>query len=430
LSQPWPGYNTSIYGGLHNLSYQPEIHSVMPSDWDINVLSTNLTFFNENFFGMDPLGELQQGEINGIEDATQNRTGFVNGTIQFPSVAYKINEKSTVGFAWRFRGLLFSNISDGEFSSFIDEIEHTGGEPVTFNNDFANGFLTTWGSYGFFYSREILNIDRNRLFAGVSLNVLSGNGSAYLDLSSVNFTYSDEILYDVDLSFSMLVSEEVDNAINEDEIPLFKKIGFGSDIGITYMRLKKSDDTSPYFFKIGFSLIGLGKINYNASLGNAVNVRIDEISKDSFSDIESLTQLIDTLSSVFDVEVDDTDKVSTRLPLSINLFTDFHLHNRFFIHAAYSRQITYFGNEKKKDLCFNKFYIVPRYESKKIGVYMPFSYDNFLKLQSGIAFRWKPLVIGSGNIFSFLVQGENSTNLDIYFTTRIMINKKKNKPPK
>jgi hypothetical protein len=58
VSQPWPGYNTSKYAGIHSLPYQPEIHSVMPSDWDINVLSANLTFFNENFFGLDPIEEI------------------------------------------------------------------------------------------------------------------------------------------------------------------------------------------------------------------------------------------------------------------------------------------------------------------------------------------------------------------------------------
>jgi hypothetical protein len=70
VSQPWPGYNTSKYAGIHSLPYQPEIHSVMPSDWDINVLSANLTFFNENFFGLDPIEEISDGNINSISDVS------------------------------------------------------------------------------------------------------------------------------------------------------------------------------------------------------------------------------------------------------------------------------------------------------------------------------------------------------------------------
>jgi hypothetical protein len=137
MSQPWPGYNTSIYGGIHNISYHTEIHSVMPSDWDINVLSANLTFSNENFLGADPTKNLQQGNINSIDDVLTNNTGFVNVIIQFPSVAYKINEKSTIGFSWKLRALLFSNVSTDEFGNFIYGIEETSGDPKSFNGEFA-----------------------------------------------------------------------------------------------------------------------------------------------------------------------------------------------------------------------------------------------------------------------------------------------------
>jgi hypothetical protein len=107
------------------------------------------------------------------------------------------------------------------------------------------------------------------------------------------------------------------------------------------------------------------------------------------------------------------------------LYGDVRLHDRFYIHAAYTRQITYFGKEKYEEFSFNQFYVVPRYESEKIGVYLPFTYNKFLNLESGVAFRWKPLVIGSGNIFSYLIQGSERTNIDIYLATRIMINRKK-----
>jgi hypothetical protein len=423
-SQPWPGYNTSIYSGIHTLSYQPEIHSVMPSDWDINVLSMNFTFFNENFFGIDPLKELQD-DISDFSDVTNNRTGLVDATIQFPSLAYRINEKSTLGFSWRLRALLFSNISNGELSNFINDINSPADSPVAFANDFATGLLTSFSSYTLFYSREIFEINNHKLLAGINLNVLSGTGSAYLDLTNVNFSYSNGVLSDVDLTFRMAISQEVDKLVNEDEFPLFNTLGFGSDFGITYMNLKENNQDFPYSYKLGFSVIGLGKINYNASLANSINIKIDEISVESFSGIESFSQLKDTLLSVFAVEEASTDKITTKLPLDINLYGDFHVYNQFYLHVAYTRQIIYYGKDKYEDLCYNQYYIVPRYETKKIGVYLPFTYNKFLNLETGIAFRWKPLVIGSGNLLSYFFKGENNTNLDVYITSRIMINKKK-----
>ena len=425
LSQPWPGYNTSKYTGIHGLSYQTEIHSVMPSDWDINVLSTNLTFFNENFFGIDPVKNLTNGNINDVSDISKDRNGLINAYVQFPSVAYRINEKSTVGFSWRLRAALISNVSNDELSEFINKIQNPSGEPASFVNDFARGFLSTWSQYSFLYSRELFRKNEHKLFGGISLNILSGGGSAYLDITNMSFTYSDEVLSDVDLTFRMVVSEEVDAFVNDQELPLFSRIGFGTDFGLTYMKTKDTNSGYEYDYKFGFNVIGLGSVNYNASMAPAINVKADEISRESFNGIGSFQELQDTLVSLLNVDNATSDKITSRMPLDISIYGDFHIYKRFYLHAAYTRQITYFGKVKFDDLSFNNYYIVPRYESKKIGVYLPFTYNKILNLESGVAFRWKPLVIGSGNIISALFQGGERTNIDLYLTTRIMLNRKK-----
>lgn len=424
-SQIWSGYHTSMYGGIHNLSFQPEVHSMMPSDWDINVFSTNMTFFNERFFGYDPVGDIKDGNVHSIEDIFQNHTGVINATIKLPSVAVKLNEKSTFAFSWNIRAILFSNITDLGLSDFLNNLSQDQQAPVSFNNDFARGILTSWSEFGFSYSRLLFHKDKNQLFGGFTFNILSGSGSAYLDLSSLSFSYNDGVISDLNFSFRMQMSEEVDQLINEDKFPFFSKIGYGADFGLTYQRLNEGNNESPYRYKFGFSLTGLGKINYrNASDLSSVNIRADQISRDSFSNIETLTQLKDTLVSVFDLEITDADKVSSRTPLDLHLYGDLNLYGRFYLHAGYRRLISYFGSERFEDLCFDRYYIVPRYESKKIGVYLPITYDKFLTSQVGIAFRWKPLVIGSGNILSYFIKGDNSTNLDIYFATRIMIHRK------
>jgi len=427
LAQPWPGYNTSRYAGLHSQPYQPEVHSVMPSDWDINVLSANLTFFNENFFGIDPMQELSDGNINSFSDISKNRTGLVNAVIQFPSVAYRINDKSTVGFSWRLRAIMVSNSSSEGIRNFINDIETPGGAPVSFNSDFARGLIGTWGSYGFIYSRELFNKNSHRLYGGISLNLISGGGSAYLDISNANFSYSQDTLSNLSLSFTMAVTEEIDKLVKEDEIPLFSKFGLGVDFGLNYMKTSGKADDGSYLYKLGFGVVGLGKVNYNTSLANRVQVQANNVLKSSFKGIESFGQLMDTLVANFNVDNESYDKIATRLPLDISLYGDVKLHNRFYLHVAYTRQITYFGKEKFDDFSFNQWYIVPRYESKTIGVYLPITYNKFLNLESGIAFRWKPLVIGTSNIFSYLIKGMESTNLDLYFTTRIMINRKNRK---
>jgi hypothetical protein len=424
-SQPWPGYNTSRYAGMHSLPYQPEIHSVMPSDWDINVMSANLTFFNENFFGIDPMQEISDGNVSSISDISKNRTGFVNAIIQFPSVAYRINEKSTVGFSWRLRAVMVSNASSDGLSNFIHDLDDPGGSPVSFNNDFARGVIGTWGSYGFIYSRELINKKRHRLYGGLSFNLISGAGSAYLDISNASFSYSQDTLTNLDLTFTMAVTEEIDKLVKDDEIPLFSKFGLGVDFGLNYVKTSGKDDDEAYDYKFGIGVVGLGRINYNTSQASRVHVRANNVLKSSFTGIESFRQLMDTLVANFNVNSESREEIATRLPLDINLYGDVRLNDRFYLHVSYSRQIIYFGKEKFDDFSFNQFYIVPRYESEKIGVYLPFTYNKFLNLESGIAFRWKPLVIGTSNIFSYLIQGGESTNLDLYFTTRIMINRKK-----
>jgi hypothetical protein len=397
----------------------------MPSDWDINVLSANLTFFNENFFGIDPMQEISDGNVNSISDVTKNRTGFVNAIIQFPSLAYRINEKSTVGFSWRLRAVLVSNTSSEGLSNFIHGLNTPGGSPDSFNDDFARGFIGTWSSFGFIYSREIINKNRHRLYGGISFNIISGAGSAFIDISDASFSYSQDTLHNLNLNFTMAITEEIDKLVKDDEIPLFSKFGLGVDFGLNYVKTSGKEDDKAYDYKLGIGVVGLGKINYNTSMANRVQVQANNVLKSSFSGIESFRQLMDTLVANFNISNESREKIATRLPLDINLYGDVRLHNRFFLHVSYTRQITYFGKEKYDDFSFNQFYVVPRYESRTIGIYLPFTYNKFLNLESGIAFRWKPLVIGTSNIFSYLIQGGESANLDLYFTTRIMINRKK-----
>ena len=369
--------------------------------------------------------DIKKGNIHSIDDIFQNHTGVIRGNVNFPSFAVRLNDKSTLGFSWSLRGLLFSNISDGELSTFIDNINDNPGEATSFNNDFASGMLSTWGQFGFNYSREIYSKKRNRLSGGITLNILSGKGSAYLDFTELSFNYFDGVISDANLIFRMIITEEADKLISGNGIPLFKKFGIGTDFGITYQRLKSEQPGSTYLYKLGFAVTGLGKIDYSNTLSiSSLRISADRISKESFSDIESITQLRDTLISIFDLDIDNMKTVASRLPLQINVSGDFNLHNRFYVHVAYLRQNYYFGNERYEDLCFNKFFVIPRYESGKIGIYLPVSYNKFLNLQTGVAFRWKPLVIGSDNIISYFLKGENSTNLDVYFTTRIKINRK------
>jgi hypothetical protein len=368
--------------------------------------------------------EISDGNVNSISDVTKNRTGLVDAIIQFPSVAYRINDKSTVGFSWRLRAVMLSNTSSEGLSSFIHGIDDPGGSPSSFNNDFARGIIGTWGSYGFIYSRELINKNGHQLFGGISLNLISGGGSAFMDISDASFNYSQDTLHNLNLSFTMAVTEEIDKLIKEDEIPLFSKFGLGVDFGLNYVKTSGKEDDGAYDYKFGIGVVGLGKVNYNTSVATRVQVQANNVLKSSFSGIESFRQLMDTLVANFNISNESREKIATRLPLDINLYGDVRLHKRFFLHVSYTRQITYFGKKKYDDFSFSQFYIVPRYEFDKIGVYLPFTYNKFLNLESGIAFRWKPLVIGSGNIFSYLIQGGERTNLDVYITTRIMINRK------
>jgi len=55
---------------------------------------------------------------------------------------------------------------------------------------------------------------------------------------------------------------------------------------------------------------------------------------------------------------------------------------------------------------------------------MPFSYDNFLKSNIGIALRWKAFIIGSSNILTAWFYPKEEQILNLYLTIKVPVLKK------
>lgn len=71
-----------------------------------------------------------------------------------------------------------------------------------------------------------------------------------------------------------------------------------------------------------------------------------------------------------------------------------------------------------------RFNVTPRYEDERFGVYLPLTFSNFIPAYIGLALRWKPFIIGSGNLFTFWAYEDRGKPFDIYFTVKVPVLKK------
>ncbi|MBK7640033.1 MAG: hypothetical protein IPJ22_08330 [Bacteroidetes bacterium] len=183
------------------------------------------------------------------------------------------------------RGVLSGNDIDEKFATSLynEQIDLLSWENFIQDGKTSMGF-TSWGEIGIGYARQILDLDKHQLDAGINVKLITNGIVGKLDFQDIEFNLSADSIINVKNSqFNFLGSNELDAFISgeDDETEDFKfaikSVGF--DVGASYaFKLSGKDD---YLFKAGVSVNDIGKLKYVASkfsrsfVGNNTNIPVN-----------------------------------------------------------------------------------------------------------------------------------------------------------
>jgi len=388
------------------------------SKWDINIAGAQFRIFSEDINDNSLLNQIKSASSFNpkyLLSAESNRS-LVTAQLALPSVVYKINERSAVAFSSNLRSFTLSQVSDSKVKRILNAIYNK--EPIdeSLSGEFVIAYSNSWLEFGFTYARSWELGSDWIIQGGATLNFLSGIASAHLEFADVSASFSRSVANNFNADFGFVYNTEIDDIIDDGtiNIDLFKKRGFSADFGVTAIFSE--------FLTLGLSLMDLGHINYQpADNSSQLKISNTNLNLQNLYSLESLSQLADTLKSNFNNSDVPEDKYTTHLPIRFVFLADIVLIDWLSISIVSNRIKPGFQDNTLDIEGVWTHTLMPRYTHESLNIALPLVYNRISNFQAGFGINWKFLVLGSDNVFTFLISDRDIKSLDLYLAFRVSI---------
>lgn len=441
-AQPFAAYQNSHYAGVYGLMSNPASGAGSRYKWDVNIIGASVTAGNTyvrfpKSAIFNPPDKFRRGE-NWFPDTLSKRTnqnGWGYAEIMMPSVLYAIDEKQSVAFLWRVR----SAGNGGKPSTGIANFFALDFPNPRFNNrnmtlEYGAATGHIWNEFGFSYSRIIKDNGNGRWKAGITLKYLGGIAAGYAVADDVNFIQNSRRSGSITSgTLRYGYSENLDTweKPHTSNFKPFQNPGIGVDIGVIYEWRSDGDgfgsydnpwqtDADDYKLRIGVSITDIGGISYRKAANNTdLDLRKADFNPNTitYKDGESLRQYAARLNRTF-TPIESDDRFFMALPTALNLMGDYNIDGRFFVSANAVLALTAGQRKLSKNYALTQLQVVPRYETRMFGAYLPLTVNHNGQADAGAAIRIGPLLIGSSTIFTNLFQ-QRINHADAFVALRI-----------
>ncbi len=448
-AQDFPGFRSGNYNGVNGVFFNPASIADSRYRWDVNIFSLNTSVGNnQTSFKLKTIGDTFNGDSLSNKFIGQNAgasSGIVNASIIGPSFMFNTDKRSAIAFTSRARVMMNATDIDGKLAGKImdDFSENDPDLPYTINSDKnMRVSLNTWSEFGLSYARVLRDEGKHFLKGGITLKYLAGVANGYMNIANLKATINqDPVDFDPYLNNSGGRFELGLGGINltdfdAGKLTSFKSTGVGADIGFIYefrpdhekYRLDSNNwrrNLNKYKFRFGMALLDMGSIKYDRDMqrSGAYDIHITGAEKLYLAQLSEVEA--DSLKSFFDnnpqyftaVAGGNSKNYQVGLPASLQIDADYHFHQGFYINLSGQLSLVNTKNKPYNSQYYSSFSLVPRYEGRAFGIYLPVSYNKLTNLNAGLSLRSGPFFIGSGSILTAIMS--HSKQADIFMGLRI-----------
>ena len=295
----------------------------------------------------------------------------------------------------------------------------------------------SWSELFFNYTVNFYERYGNKLTAGIEIKYLFGVEGFFMSINDFKYhrMNGNEIYIDTLHAvggFALPVNYDNYSKINLN--PWAKGHGVGANIGIMYTKEKKINSVKgnkplcaniydDYQYRIGLSIMGIGGIRfdrfaqmYKSDIGDATK-RLTPFNNNS---INSIIKYLDPLIS----QSSKDTSFFMSLPAAVSLQFDYHFKKRVYLSGFWIHPLRF---QDKSVRHTAQLAFIPRYESRLVGISLPFSWYDYQNLRLGLAIRLYTVTIGTEKLGTLL--GINDFNgMDFYFNIKFSLQKGKCSP--
>jgi hypothetical protein len=421
--QSFLGPHLSQYDPLKAVYFNPASLPNSDMRWQVNILSADVSVGND-FLRLASLKGIFKKEFDPYHFFEVNMNGqdknmYIQSDIRGPGFMVNFGRNS---FAFGTRIKEVSSVNDFD-EDFAYSLFHHYNDLISylpeFKNEHASAAVNAYAEYSIAFARKFIKGGKHELTAGVNVKILDKIFYASLDARNIDFNKFENIL-DTSVNvhqseFDLLVSDDFeDGKFNHS----WGFDGFAFDAGIEYL-FKPSALAGDYRLKLGVALNDFGTLKQeNGSesfhfVGNNQTIPKSSLI-DENGDINPFGQVLDSIGTRTPI----IKKNHVTLPSTLHVYADVKIVPKVYVYGGI--QINPYNIKKKVGLANlpNKFTLIPRFDTKRIAVYAPMSWDKYDNFTGGVGFRIGQFSLGSANIISSVIKNKY-TGIDLYLSLSI-----------
>ncbi len=426
------GLKISNYSGVNSFALNPAWAVGGPLGWDVNIVSLGVFIEQDYTYGQN--GSLIKVLKNGAEFITDETA--TDGTSTTTAVPFYFQEKSnydvhhnafvmapsfmanikghTVGLTLQARTWLSGYNIDGDlgYANVSDTMIYVGEI-----DPFQVGAMA-WGEIGLNYGRNIISNKNMQVNVGGSLKFLLGYEATNISNNSATGVSraNDAITVDpADISISYASNYTNDGGYG------FQRNGFGisSDVGVTFVKLNPKQDKQHYKWKLGVSLLDVGRVVYgkNANDYSFVSSDVSTFAGDAFENIQDANGVIDAINAnanTSSAQLTDT-KFNMWTPMALSVQFDAPLIDRLYVSGTAVLGMRFKGAAiERSDIIA----VTPRFETKWFEWGIPLSLYRWNDFNMGTYLRMGPLTIGTESLNNLVIPSQFE-GADVYLSLKV-----------
>ncbi|MFM9907951.1 MAG: hypothetical protein ACKVOW_01310 [Chitinophagaceae bacterium] len=422
-AQSYHSLQGSSYAGSIGVHNNPSSIVNTPYKWDLTLLGVQAKF-STNFLEVRNYSLLSPAAKSEyiFNAGSFKRYVITNATINLLNARIALNRQKVIAFGANLRNYAFIKTSD---YNFYDTLKKVGdffslnerNQPLTL--DFVNsGWIELYASY----AQTIFDNEFVRLNAGATLKLSRGISGAHASLQGGKFERipaGDPPGYSItgaDARFGYSSnydrwSNSNSQAANIQNFLKFTEGGASVDVGAELLIKSQAVpgyDEENYFdydWKLGLSILDLGINQYKYGLqsrsisGVRAGITNIDINQKFDSTINSIKRFDDSLATIVNQNTSLSGKFRIINPTRMVLNVDRYLAGNFYVNGELSINLSaVFGKKWLYVKEMNLVTITPRWETKRLGFYMPVTYNTQKQFWIGAGVKAGPVLLGLHNL--------------------------------
>jgi hypothetical protein len=454
VAQEMLGIVNSSYAGITGSVINPAVTVTSPYYLDINLLSGDI-FAENNYIYLAKeeyrfsrfLSKNPDYPTHGADNSmiaydyynTKDKKAFASERFIGPSFAITVGRHS-FGMVTGARAFMSTKNVPYDVAKFAFErfklpveAEDLYNTQFTHDKDIYNAEMA-WAEIGFNYSYVFKQESQEYWAAGITVKDLLGHSGGYMYSQNLDYQVfnKDSLIFNnlkAEAGYSLPLNYETNEYMKD---PLFRGKGLGFDLGVIYQKKKKevqpekvrklcSQNYTPYQYKIGVSILDIGRIRFTQ---NAEKLVFDNVST-SGSDIlyaqySSVRDFTNFLSEQFygdSTTLIQGKEIKIALPTALSIQADVNFYKNWFINGTLVLPLQFSKSGLRRPSLLA---VTPRYETALFDISMPVSLFDWTDPRIGLSARFMWFFVGTEKLSGFF-HYQDFTGLDFYFGAKISL---------